>query len=65
MKDKFHFIEWSSGRRFFARKVIQTDGSIAYAITWVEDDEVKVELYTIKEVSRKIQLESWGITDKK
>ncbi len=63
MKSKFEFIEKESEKSFFAQRVIQTDGSLAYAISWIEDSQIKVELYSINEVELKLKYESWQMID--
>lgn len=63
MESKFNFIEKASGKSFFAQRIIQTDGSLAYAISWVEDNQFKVELYSINEVELNLKHESWQITE--
>ena len=57
--EKFDFTEKASGKSFFAQKVIQTNGTLAYAVSWVEGNDFKVELYSIKEVELKLQYEQW------
>ena len=57
---KFSFVEKSSGEKFFAQKVFQTNASVAYAITWMDDNgQIKVEIFSVNEVAHKLNHGSW------
>lgn len=66
MNNRFNFVEKYDVSKndivvFEAQKVMQTDGSMAYAISWKENDLLKIELYSLKEVEMKLRLKLWVI----
>ena len=59
---KFSFVENKSGEKFFAQKVFQTNTSVAYAITWMDENgQIKVEIFSVHEVEHKLKFGSWLI----
>lgn len=63
MKNRFNFIEKATGKTFSAQKVMQTDDSMAYAITFMVDGLLKIELYSFKETELKLKYKSWELAD--
>lgn len=56
---RFDFIEESSNRKFHAQKVIQTNGELAFAVSWTENDMFSTELFSLEDVKANLQSKSW------